>query len=195
MSETNLQGLVLAIRKEFGRDRQILHYSFTGRQRLNEIMDKALLADAAQRTDTTAVEPALPTPTETAARIEQALATLQAHDAHTRGVIVGVLIAAGWRPPTDTDAPAPAKRPQGFPELLPDFKAEADRPDEVVALRAQVEGLAAACEAWLAIVGDSQGIYGMHLNGDPSPWSEFESEISATEAALTAIGRRADAKG
>lgn len=41
-----------------------------------------------------------------------------------------------------------------------------------------------ALEGMIAIVGDSTGVDGFHLNGDIATWAEFDEEIQASYAAI-----------
>ena len=46
----------------------------------------------------------------------------------------------------------------------------------------EVEKLVEALEGFLAIVSDSSGVAGYHLNGDIAKWGEFEEVVMAEEA-------------
>ncbi len=50
--------------------------------------------------------------------------------------------------------------------------------------RERVGKLEGALGGLLAIVNDSNGVDGYHLNGDIATWDEFEEEIEIAEAAL-----------
>ena len=54
----------------------------------------------------------------------------------------------------------------------------------VAGLIAQRDELLAALEGVLAVVGDSTGVAGYHLNGDIADWNEFD-EINAVYTAIT----------
>lgn len=54
----------------------------------------------------------------------------------------------------------------------------------VAGLIAQRDELLAALEGVLAVVGDSTGVAGYHLNGDIADWDEFD-EINAVYTAIT----------
>lgn len=43
----------------------------------------------------------------------------------------------------------------------------------------KLEDLKNAAYLMTGIIDQSDGVYGYHLNGDPSPWSEFEDEVKA----------------
>lgn len=58
-------------------------------------------------------------------------------------------------------------------------KAEAERD----ALRARVAELESALSGMLAIVSDSKGVAGYHMNGDVAEWDEFE-EVGLAEVIL-----------
>ena len=45
--------------------------------------------------------------------------------------------------------------------------------------------LVEALEGVRALIGDCEGVYGLHLNGDPSPWGEHDDMIAEIDAALT----------
>jgi hypothetical protein len=66
--------------------------------------------------------------------------------------------------------------------------------DELAALRKENEGLRSGINAVSALIDNSQGVYGLHLNGDPSPWSElqeggrFEEWLYEFDTARAAIG-------
>jgi hypothetical protein len=47
--------------------------------------------------------------------------------------------------------------------------------DELEALREEVKRLRAGLAAVESLILDSDGVYGLHLNGDPSPWGELRS--------------------
>ena len=50
--------------------------------------------------------------------------------------------------------------------------------DDIAQIAKQRDGLANALSELLneidGLMGESAGVYGLHLNGDPSPWSEIE---------------------
>lgn len=66
-----------------------------------------------------------------------------------------------------------------MPELL----------DTIDTLAAEGVALAQALEGMLAIVNDSSGVYGYHLNGEGAEWGEFE-EVSHAESVLAKWGKR-----
>ena len=46
---------------------------------------------------------------------------------------------------------------------------------EIVGLRAEVERLSAGIHAVQRLINESDGIVGLHLNGDVAPWSELST--------------------
>jgi hypothetical protein len=50
-------------------------------------------------------------------------------------------------------------------------------------MHAEVDNLLAAATAFLAVVDESEGIEGWHLNGAIAPWSEFDFIEDLREAA------------
>lgn len=55
------------------------------------------------------------------------------------------------------------------------------------AVTTQRDTLRAALQGMLAIVNDSRGVAGYHLNGDTAEWDEFD-EVDAANAAIAAAG-------
>lgn len=49
-----------------------------------------------------------------------------------------------------------------------------------------IEQAIEAMEGFLAVVNDSRGVAGYHLNSDTAAWGEFD-EVEAAEAAITAL--------
>ena len=71
--------------------------------------------------------------------------------------------------------------------------------NEIISLREQVEKLTAALKLSREalgevqdLIGESHGVYGLHLNGDESPWNELEQggefeRLTSLNEALAAI--------
>ena len=64
----------------------------------------------------------------------------------------------------------PRRRAQDDAPHVPD---EVDR--IIVALCQRIDELAYGIEAIRALIDDSEGVAGLHLNGDLAPWSELQS--------------------
>lgn len=64
---------------------------------------------------------------------------------------------------------------------------------QVHALQAQRDELQAALQGMLAIVSDSRGVAGFHLNGDTAEWDEFDEVAAARAAIAKATGQEGGA--
>jgi len=64
-------------------------------------------------------------------------------------------------------------------------KAERDAAlARVTVLQNSLEGLLSEVDA---LIGDSQGVYGLHLNGDNSPWDELGDWLPSRDTSRAAI--------
>ena len=78
--------------------------------------------------------------------------------------------------------------------------------NEIISLREQVEKLTAALKLSREalgevqdLIGESHGVYGLHLNGDESPWNELEQggefeRLTSLNEALAAIDALGEVK-
>lgn len=48
-----------------------------------------------------------------------------------------------------------------------------ERDEKIVAQQARIEQLLSVVEDLSGLIDESSGVYGLHLNGDPSPWEEL----------------------
>ena len=65
------------------------------------------------------------------------------------------------------------------------LKAERDAAlARVTVLQNSLEGLLSEVDA---LIGDSQGVYGLHLNGDNSPWDELGDWLPSRDTSRAAI--------
>ena len=48
-----------------------------------------------------------------------------------------------------------------------------DAIDQIEAQQARIEALTKAVDSFTALINESGGVYGLHLNGDPAPWAEL----------------------
>lgn len=72
---------------------------------------------------------------------------------------------------------------------------------ENAALREQVKPLAKAVQDMKALIDESRGVYGLHRNGDESPWDELTGDgymsewLGSLDIALAALSAQEAARG
>ena len=67
-------------------------------------------------------------------------------------------------------------------DVICDIDPDSPEYESNAKLIAAAPELLKAIEGFLAIVDETMGVYGYHLNGDPAPWGEFDEVYTAVSA-------------